>query len=112
MNTVRLSLIALAGSVAVAAAVIAQDAAPAERGPHGGGKPRMSPIVAVLDVNQDGILDATEIANAANALLALDANGDGQLTAEELRPAPPAGGPREGEPRRKGPRGPRPEAAE
>jgi hypothetical protein len=44
------------------------------------------------------IFDAGEIANASNALLQLDENGDGQLTGEELRPPGPfPGGPPPGE---------------
>lgn len=61
------------------------------------------PIMAALDANQDGVVDGTEIANAANALLTLDQNGDGQLTQDELRPAGGHGGPGKG-----GKRGPRP----
>ena len=41
------------------------------------------------DSNHDGVIDAKEIANASQALLRLDENGDGQLTREELRPPPP-----------------------
>jgi len=55
------------------------------------------PIIAALDANQDGELDADEIAHAATALKTLDKNGDGKLTADEIRPARPEGG-----------RGPRP----
>lgn len=48
---------------------------------------RGEPIVRALDVNQDGVLDATEIANAAAALLSLDQNKDGRLILDELRPS-------------------------
>ncbi|HAM72346.1 MAG TPA: calcium-binding protein, partial [Verrucomicrobiales bacterium] len=48
-------------------------------------------MIAALDVNQDGVLDATELANAPAVLKSLDKNGDGKLTADELRPAPPQG---------------------
>jgi Ca2+-binding EF-hand superfamily protein len=63
-------------------------------------------LVAALDANHDGVIDATEIANAAGALKALDKNGDGQLTRDELRSPMPGGtngfaGPRPG-----GPQGP------
>ena len=51
-----------------------------------------------LDANHDGVIDAAEIANASAALKALDKNGDGQLTQDELRPPRPQGGPQ-------GPRG-------
>jgi hypothetical protein len=77
---------------------------PRQRGPHGPGPGgRGNPIVAVLDVNKDGVIDAGELANAGTALLKKDANGDGQLTMEELRPTPPEGagedrGPRPGRP--------------
>ena len=51
-------------------------------------------MIAALDANHDGVIDANEIANAPSALKALDKNGDGQLTQEELRPGrPPGGGP-------------------
>jgi hypothetical protein len=104
-------LAALLGAAALT--LTAQDAGRPER-PEGGRGGRMgSPVVAALDVNQDGTIDATEIANAAAALLKLDANGDGQLTGEELRPQRPAG--HEGGPggrgpggEGKGPRGPKP----
>jgi hypothetical protein len=45
-----------------------------------------SPLMAVLDVNHDGVIDADEIANAAASLMKLDKNGDGKLTPDELRP--------------------------
>jgi hypothetical protein len=52
-------------------------------------------IIKALDANGDGIIDATEIANAPGALKALDTNGDGVLTRDEFigqRPHPPGGG--------------------
>ena len=60
------------------------------RGPPGG-PPPPGPMLLVLDTNQDGTLDAAEIANASAALLTLDQDGDGKLTLEELRPPPPSG---------------------
>jgi len=42
-------------------------------------------VVATLDANQDGIIDAGEIANASKALKSLDKNADGRLSPEELR---------------------------
>jgi Ca2+-binding EF-hand superfamily protein len=42
--------------------------------------------MVALDVNTNGLLEATEIANASTALKSLDKNGDGKLSAEELMP--------------------------
>lgn len=81
-----------------------------EGAPEGGpeGRPaHVPPLVGTLDANHDGVLDATEIANASAALLSLDANKDGQLTMEEIRPARPEGG-RNGAGPGKGGRGPGP----
>lgn len=64
----------------------------AQAGEAGTGRRPLPPIIATLDVNGDGILDAQEIANASAALLKLDKNGDGVLSADELRPARPQGG--------------------
>ena len=43
-----------------------------------------------LDADTDGALSAAEIGNAVASLKALDANSDGKLTRDELRPLPPA----------------------
>ena len=73
-------------------------------GPGGpGGNRPIPPIIAALDADHDGIISAAEIANASVALKALDKNGDGQLTMDEIRPAPPQGGGPDG-----GGRGPNP----
>ena len=45
------------------------------------------PLVAVLDANHDGVIDAGEIKNAAAALKKLDRNGDGKLTRDEYEAA-------------------------
>jgi hypothetical protein len=64
----------------------------------GGRRPPRPPIIAALDVNGDGIIDAQEIANAPAELLKLDKNGDGQLTPNEWRPhRPPPDGPPPGD---------------
>jgi hypothetical protein len=55
---------------------------------HGRHRPP-PPVIAVLDANHDGIIDANEIADASKALLTLDKNGAGQLTPDELMPPPP-----------------------
>jgi len=66
-----------------------------------------SPLMEALDANHDGVIDANEIANASAALKALDKNGDGKLTLDELRPPRPQGGNRQGPP--PGPNGPAPQ---
>src|SRR5581483_11572825 len=59
-------------------------------GPGGGRHHHPMPaFIAALDANHDGVLDASEIANASAALLTLDKNGDGKLTMEELLGPPP-----------------------
>lgn len=92
MNTITKSIAAVALAAAGIAA-IAQDSTrptPREGGPS---RPRLGhPVIAALDANHDGVIDATEIANSVKALLALDKNGDGQLSKEEIQPAGPAGG--------------------
>ncbi len=59
-------------------------------GMRGGGRPPM-PIVAALDVNTNGVVEAAELANASKALLKLDKDGDGIVNATELQPQRPAG---------------------
>lgn len=65
---------------------------PANR-PARGDAPRnvrpMNPVMLALDADEDHALSATEIANAPTSLAAIDANKDGQLTDDELRPLPP-----------------------
>ena len=65
------------------------------RGPGmNGHRPPAPAIVAALDVNHDGVIDADEIANATAELKSLDKNGDGKLTPDELgRTSPMDGGP-------------------
>jgi Ca2+-binding EF-hand superfamily protein len=46
---------------------------------------RLDPILAALDTNGDGEISAEELAAAPQSLKKLDANGDGQLSAEEVR---------------------------
>jgi len=48
----------------------------------------MDPMMIALDADTNGIISAAEISNSSAALLKLDANGDGQLTADEFNPAP------------------------
>lgn len=62
-------------------------------GPGGPGHRSPPPFIAALDANKDGVIDATELANASTALAKLDKNGDGQITLDELHPARPADAP-------------------
>ena len=48
--------------------------------------------MSALDLNGDGELSADEIARAPQSLLKLDANHDGKLSFEEVCPPPPDGG--------------------
>lgn len=74
----------------------------------GGQRPR-NPVIEALDLNQDGTINAEEIAKASDALKKLDKNGDGKLTPDEYRPPRPSGpggpGGSRGEERRVGPGG-------
>jgi Ca2+-binding EF-hand superfamily protein len=45
----------------------------------------LSPVLAALDSNHDGILSAQEIAAAPLVLAALDLNGDGVISSDERR---------------------------
>ena len=112
-----LTLVAALGALSLTA--YAQDAgSPPEGGPGGhkgqggpgmGGKRPLPPIIAALDTNHDGTIDADEIANASASLKKLDKNGDGKLTPDELRPPRPQGGPEgQGGPGNDGPQGPPP----
>src|SRR5262249_52404457 len=98
-NTMKKSYLAILGvSLLVGGIVIAQDQSEQPQEPlpppppwhhH---PPPPPPVMVVLDANHDGVLDASEIANASAALLKLDKNGDGQLTFDELRPPCPKPG--------------------
>jgi len=60
-------------------------------GPGASRGPMPMPVIEALDLNQDRIIDAAELAKATESLKKLDKNGDGQLSAEEFRPAPGGG---------------------
>ena len=97
MKTTTKLIIPILTLGAAASLLIAQEERPPREpgrpaGPGGPGGPRMMmPIVSALDPNGDGIIDATEIANASAALKKLDKNGDGKLTPEEYRGGRPGG---------------------
>lgn len=78
---------------------LAASLALAQDGPGGGAQSvmRRSPILNAVDVNQDGVLSAAEIANAPAQLRKLDKNGDGKLSAAEAGIQAPGGGGRGGE---------------
>jgi Ca2+-binding EF-hand superfamily protein len=52
----------------------------------------MLPIMVALDADKDGELSAEEISNASAALMKLDKNNDGKIDAAEMRPEFPRGG--------------------
>ncbi len=92
-----LTLLALGSSVLI---LNAQNSGnpPPDGGPGGMGprhRPPPLPLIQVLDANHDRVIDANEIANASTALLTLDKNGDGQLTADEYLPPIPADAPKD-----------------
>jgi hypothetical protein len=57
-----------------------------------GGGPPKPPVLTAIDENGDGEISAEELKNASKALNALDKNKDGELTEDELRPAGRGGG--------------------
>ena len=74
------------------------DLVPATRGGFGRGGMMRSPAFQALDADRDGVISATELANAAASLKSLDKNGDGKLTEDEVRPQMGGRGGRGGEP--------------
>ena len=57
--------------------------------PRPGNRPPRSPLEAALDADGDGIISAEEIANAPAALRKLDHDGNGKLTAADYAPHRP-----------------------
>ena len=77
--------------------MVAAQAPPPETGRPGGGRGeegprremnfvRMDPILAAVDTNGDGVISADELHNAAASLKKLDKDGDGKITREEATP--------------------------
>jgi Ca2+-binding EF-hand superfamily protein len=64
---------------------------PEERRVEGPGREmnfiRMDPVFAAIDNNGDGVLSTEEIRNSASAIRKLDIDGDGKVTREELMTA-------------------------
>ena len=58
--------------------------------------PPPSPILVALDADGDGVISEEEIGNAAEVLAALDTNEDGELTGEEFQAPRPDGAPENG----------------
>lgn len=62
---------------------------PAESGQEAdGGHPRppKNPFMEALDKNHDHVIDKDEIKEAAESLLSMDKNGDGELSGDEIHP--------------------------
>ena len=84
----------------------AQDGPPRPGGPQGQRGPRQTMLMMAIDTDHDGSLSPEEIAAAPKSILTLDKNGDGSITADELRPQQMARPGGDG-PRREGGDGPR-----
>lgn len=83
-------------ATSMAAAVLASLACAAQERPEGPPPhpphPPM-PLLNALDADGDGNISAAEIEAAATALKNMDSDGDGTVTREELRPKQPEGAP-------------------
>ena len=85
-TNIATTLIAL--TVGLSALHAQSDTAPASGRQMGSGqraRPQVPLVVATLDANHDGVIDAAEMNNASAALKGLDKNADGKLTGAELR---------------------------
>jgi Ca2+-binding EF-hand superfamily protein len=80
--------------------VAAAQAAPSEpsgrggpEGGRGGGRGgemnliRMDPVLAAVDIDGDGVISAEEIRNSADAVRRLDKDGNGKVTRDEAMPS-------------------------
>jgi hypothetical protein len=93
---IMLALLAAGATTFVAQAQDDGTNAPPQ-GDHGFGghhhHPPPLPLAQALDVNHDGVIDASEITNASAELLTLDKNSDGKLTVDEYMPPAPTNAP-------------------
>jgi hypothetical protein len=82
--------------------VLLAGSAVAQKPPEGKGHrppPPLPPILAIFDVDHDGVISSKEIRHASKALETIDKNGDNQITREDLgAPPPPPSGGQEGPP--------------
>lgn len=61
------------------------------KGPNGraqrsGEATRMDPVLNALDTDHDGVISSKELASAPTSLKALDKDGNGEISADEIRP--------------------------
>src|SRR5258706_6479463 len=80
----RVLLIAATAATVVSAFWAMAQEGGGQGGPAHGQRPK-HPLEVALDANADGVIDASEIANATAALKKLDTNHDGKLTRDEYR---------------------------
>lgn len=59
---------------------------PNGRAQRGGEATRMDPVLNALDTDRDGVMSATELAAAPTSLKALDKDGNGEISQDEMRP--------------------------
>ncbi|MDR3632459.1 MAG: EF-hand domain-containing protein [Isosphaeraceae bacterium] len=92
----RLVLPTVLFSGLIAIAVSAQPPAPGGREGRFAAGPPVHPVVQALDADGDGEISAKEIDNAPAALRTLDKGKNGKLSGDEIRPAFGRSGGREG----------------
>ncbi|MDP7014552.1 MAG: PEP/pyruvate-binding domain-containing protein [Pirellulaceae bacterium] len=77
--------------IGLSSVVVAQGQPPRGPQPPGGGRggfqPPKPPVLEALDANKDGEISAQELRNAVEALRKLDKNRDGEIAGSELQPA-------------------------
>ncbi|MGJ8676332.1 MAG: hypothetical protein ACSHX0_02315 [Akkermansiaceae bacterium] len=90
MNKIlKTSIVSLLSGLLTASTALAQGPGGGGQGggpPQGGGRPPLSPVMEVLDTDEDGELSQDEIEAASMTLAGLDTDGDGALSSDELKP--------------------------